>query len=230
MSMSMSIPGVCPRCQSPNNKQGLFCDMCRVYLRDNSMYVERVTYNRRFWGSYILEGLLFVVTLVIGWYIWMIFTSKTGQTPAKRILNIYVINVETGRNIGRGDAWIREVLIKQLAFGVLSSITSGLSSLADGIWVFVDKDRQALHDKLLKQVVVYAPTGLPAELDYAENAPVRYQASGVLPQTGPSAALATANSMEETAEQMRELVRLRDEGLITQEEFEEKRAALAARL
>jgi uncharacterized RDD family membrane protein YckC len=227
MTMAVSVPNACPRCNTPNIKQGLFCNACRVYLRDDTLTVERVTYNRRFWGSYLLEGVLFVVTLVIGWFIWMIFTSKTGQSPAKRLLNIYVLNVETGRGIGQGDAWIREVVIKLLAFGVLSSITSGLSSIADGVWVLVDKDRQALHDKLLKQVVVYAPAGLPAAIAQMENAPMLYQSAGVLPQTGPAVAPAT---MADTAEQIRELTRLRDEGLITPEEYEEKRAALAARL
>ena len=229
MTMPLAIPNVCPRCGTANNKQGMFCDACRVYLRDATNYVERVTYNRRFWGSYLLEGLLFVVTLIIGWYIWMIFTSKTGQSPAKRLLNIYVINIETGRGIGRGDAWVREVVVKQIAFGILSSITSGLSSIADGVWVFVDKDRQALHDKLLKQVVVYAPAGLPMELAHAENAPMLYQAPGVLPQTGPPPPPAHP-PIADTAEQLRELTRLRDEGLITPEEYEEKRAALAAKL
>src|SRR5262245_13323214 len=128
MAVAMPPAGPpCPRCQAPNYKNGLFCDTCGVYFRDDTQTVEWVTYNRRFFGNYLLEGRLFVVTLGIGWLIWFIFTSKTGQTPAKRLLNCYPVNIETGRVIGRGEAWLREIVIKVIALGVINSFTSGLA-------------------------------------------------------------------------------------------------------
>jgi uncharacterized RDD family membrane protein YckC len=221
------IADVCPRCGAQNYKQSLFCDNCRVYLRDDTQHVERVTYNRRFWGSYLLEGLLVLVTLIIGWFIWLWFTSKTGQTPAKRLLDIYVIKIDTGRSIGRGESWLREVAVKMLLINWLASnFTFGLAGIVDGVWVFFDKNRQALHDKMLSQIVVYAPAGLPEPMLRIENAPPRY----ALPGAAPATVAAAPGSVQDTAAQLRELARLRDEGVITAEEYEAKRAALVNRM
>jgi hypothetical protein len=189
-----------------------------------------VTYNRRFWGDYLLEGLLFVVTLGIGWFIWMIFTSKTGQTPAKRLLNTYPVNVETGRVIGQGESWLREVVIKGLVIRlVLDTITSGVAGIVDAVWVFFDKDRQALHDKVLKQVVVYAPAGIPASMQQMENAPPLYTAPPLMPgQSAPPTA--PPQRVGDIGEDLRELNRLKSEGLITDEEFEQRRQALISRM
>jgi hypothetical protein len=218
----------CPRCQAPNYKNGLFCDNCRVYLRDETQTVERVTYNRRFWGDYILEGFLIVITLFIGWLIWLIFTSKTGQTPAKRLLNVYPVNVETGRVIGQGETWIREVVIKILALGAINAII-GVAGLIDALWVFFDKDRQALHDKVVKQVVVYAPGGVPPSMQQMQNAPPLYQAPPLIP--GQTVVPPPQHqSAQDVGEELRELNRLKSEGLITEEEFEQKRQALISRM
>jgi uncharacterized RDD family membrane protein YckC len=197
-------------------------------MRDETLTVERATYTRRFFGNAFLEGILVLLTLVVGWFIWMIFTSKTGQTPAKRLVNTYAINVETGRRIGRGESWLREVVIKWLAVGVADSFTGGLAGLLDAIWLFFDKDRQTLHDKVLKQVVVYAPHGLPESMEFVEGAPMMYQAPPIMP--GQSAGTPSRPPVQNVAEELRELNRLKDEKLITEEEYERKRSALAEKL
>ncbi len=232
---ALAIPAVCPRCQNPNHKGSVFCDYCRVYMRDETLTVERATYTRRFFGDWVLEGLLIIVTLVIGWFIWMIFTSKTGQSPAKRLVNTYPINLETGRRIGQGDSWLREVVVKMLVIGALNSFTSGLAGLIDAVWLFFDKDRQALHDKVLKQVVVYAPHGLPAGMDYMEFAPPRYTVPPAFPIGGTTAAPPApppppAPGVQDVAAELRELNQLKTDGLITEEEYERKRAHLAEKL
>jgi len=228
-AVTAAVPAICTRCGAQNYKGSLFCDACRVYLRDGAMQVERATYNRRFWGDYLLEGVLFVVTLGLGWIIWFIFTSKTGQTPAKRLLNTYAINIETGRNIGRGDSWLREVVVKWLAIGIANGFTSGLFGLLDMIWLFFDKDRQTLHDKVLKQVIVYAPAGLPEDMQHMELAPPRFQAPA-LSIPGTTAASPAQPHVSDVAGDLRELQRLKDEGLINDEEYEKKRAELVERM
>ncbi len=47
-------------------------------------------------GSALLDAFLLVVTLFIGWAIWNLYTWKTGQTPAKRILKQVVVDAKTG--------------------------------------------------------------------------------------------------------------------------------------
>ena len=42
-------------------------------------------------GSWLLDALLGLVTLYVGWLIWALFTAEEGQTPAKRLLGLRVI-------------------------------------------------------------------------------------------------------------------------------------------
>ena len=105
------------------------------------------------------------MTLVIGWYIWLIFTAPTSQSPAERLLNVYIIDLEKGQTVSAGRVWLRDVVIKQIVFDIIiSSLTGGIGSLVDAIWVFFDSNRQSLHDKVVNTVVVYAPNGLPEAL------------------------------------------------------------------
>jgi uncharacterized RDD family membrane protein YckC len=140
-------------------------------MPDPTGSVEKVTFNRRFWGTYLLEGLLYVVTLIIGWYIWLIFTAPTSQSPAKRLLNVYIIDLEKGQSVSTGGVWVRDVVVKQIVFDIIiSTFTGGIGSIVDAIWVFFDKNRQSLHDKVVNTVVVYAPNGLPEALKRSDTA------------------------------------------------------------
>ena len=155
--------GQCPHC-SATGQEGVFCRNCSRYMPDPTGTVEKVTFNRRFWGTYLLEGLLYLVTLIIGWYIWLIFTAPTSQSPAKRLLNVFIIDLEQGQSVSTGRVWVRDVLVKQIVFGFIGNITFGLGSFVDAVWVFFDRNRQSLHDKVVNTVVVYAPNGLPEAL------------------------------------------------------------------
>ena len=42
-------------------------------------------------GAFLLEPLLFAVTLVVGWLIWSLIVYSRGQTPAKQVLKMRVI-------------------------------------------------------------------------------------------------------------------------------------------
>src|SRR6476659_3326284 len=46
-------------------------------------------------GGYLLEGVLFVVTLIVGWLIWSIIVWGRGETPAKQLLGMRVGHRET---------------------------------------------------------------------------------------------------------------------------------------
>lgn len=156
-------PGQCPHCHA-TGQEGVFCRNCSRYMPDPTGTTEKVTFNRRFWGTYLLEALLYLVTLIIGWYIWLIFTAPTSQSPAKRLLNVYIIDLEQGQSVSTGRVWVRDVVVKQIVFGFIGNITFGLGSLLDAVWVFFDRNRQSLHDKVVNTIVVYAPNGLPEAL------------------------------------------------------------------
>lgn len=162
--MTAGAATFCPRC-STSMQERLFCPRCGVFTADETATVQRVTYTRRIL-SWFVEILLLMATIVVGWFVWFGFTERTAQTPAKRLMNVYVLDTRTLKAKLPGETWGRE-FVKYL-------ITWPLSTL-HALWILVDKDRQAIHDKLTHSILVYAPSGLPAAL----QAPVAE--AGVIP-------------------------------------------------
>jgi len=152
----------CPRCSTPRS-DSVFCKSCNLLLEGASGTAERATLTRRFFGDSLLEGVLALVTLYIGWLIWLYFTAKTSQTPAKRILNVYIIDTEGYRPATAGRVWLREVVVKILAVGIISNLSAGIFGLINYAWAIWDKDRRAVHDHMARTVVVYAPSGLASQ-------------------------------------------------------------------
>ncbi len=52
-----------------------------------------------------------LVTFGIGWFIWSLVTWAEGQTPAKKLLKIRVINASNGKPARWGQMCIRQVLV-----------------------------------------------------------------------------------------------------------------------
>jgi uncharacterized RDD family membrane protein YckC len=146
----------CRRCGSTTESK-LFCQSCGLYLPDESGTVEKVTFNRRFFGTYIIESLLIVLTFVVGWLIWFAYVASTAQSPAKRLFSVYVIDTGTGKAVNAGRMWVRDPLVKILLIGYIIPF----GGLVDGLFVLFDGNRQGVHDKVVSTVVVYAPLGLP---------------------------------------------------------------------
>ena len=98
-------------------------------------------------GGALLDGLLLLVTLIIGWLIWVIFTSKNGQSPAKSILKMRVVKLSTGETVTRGQyfaRWLGKFVLR------LISIVGLLAAL----WLLWDKNRQTLWDKIADTIVL----------------------------------------------------------------------------
>jgi len=102
-------------------------------------------------GAALLDGLLIIVTLFVGWLIWWIVLWKYGQSPAKSILKMRVIKVDEQRCVTTGEMAMRELVGRWL----LSFIP--LYGLIDAIFVLVDERSQALHDKIAGTVVIEDP-------------------------------------------------------------------------
>jgi uncharacterized RDD family membrane protein YckC len=77
------------------------------------------------------------------------FWATTGQTPGNRLMEIRVQDAASGRRLSLGRAVLR------LAGALLSALLLFLGYLM----ILVDSRRRALHDRLLRSVVVYAPSG-----------------------------------------------------------------------
>ena len=105
-------------------------------------------------GSYVLEAILMTVTLYIGWLIWACMTASSGQTPAKKLLKLRVIDANTLKPVGFGKMfWVR---------GVLAGLVASIAILFTlGILLFMplwDKRNQNIWDKVSGTYVVNDPT------------------------------------------------------------------------
>jgi hypothetical protein len=87
------------------------------------------------------------------------------------------------------------------------------------LWAFFDKDRQTVHDKMVNTYVIHHP-GPVESLTPVPLAPGEEYGAGA----------GAGAPVENIDTQLRRLAKLRDDGLITNEEYDEKREALAKRL
>lgn len=110
--------------------------------------------GKRFGGA-LLSGVLIVLTLVIGYVIWAAVAYGKGQTPAKQILKMYVIDTQTGLPATWGKMFLRGFVID----GILAGVT-GFFGILSAIWIFTNPERQRLTDKMVSTIVVDAPNGL----------------------------------------------------------------------
>ena len=179
---------------------------------------ELATQGRRFAG-FLLDVLLAIVTFLIGWLVWFLIIAGRGQTPGKQILKLRVVR-EDGQTAPYGWMLLREILIKSIAFGllnfILDSIVSGSGWIAAvlfaacALWCVWDANRQCLWDKLVRTFVVHDPEGVGAVV------------GGVAP--------AVRTEATDAAENLRTLAEMRDRGLLTEAEYEERRQRELERL
>lgn len=105
-------------------------------------------------GAYLLDGVLSVVTLGMGWLIWSLVIWSKGQTPAKQLMGMRVVRTDTGAAATFGTMALRELVGK----GVLSSLTFGLTTFISCFMVF-GAARQGIWDKIANTIVVDDPDG-----------------------------------------------------------------------
>ena len=87
-------------------------------------------------GGIFLEALFMLVTLFIGWIIWSLVVWGRGQTPAKQVLRMRVMNEKTDRPAEWGQMAIRQFVIPftlGIGFDILLAISGNWSLAAGGI-------------------------------------------------------------------------------------------------
>ena len=113
------------------------------------------TATARGWAA----GVIAYFVLALAWFtIYAPLTMRrqgehNGQTWGKQWLGIRVIR-EDGHHVTAGTAFIRDVLMQDLVFGLLGSFIFNLPTLLDGLWPLWDDRNQALHDKVANTFVV----------------------------------------------------------------------------
>ena len=106
-------------------------------------------------GGALLSGLLFIVTLGIGYLIWAIITWQDSTTPAKKMLGMRVVDARTGAPLTFGGMVMRQV-VWYLVIAVGSFFTGGILGLVDACFAFT-ASRQRLLDRMAKTLVVRVP-------------------------------------------------------------------------
>ena len=101
-------------------------------------------------GAALLDGVLMVVTLWIGWFIWSIVLFKESTSPAKKILKMRIVDANTGAPASMQQMVMREIVGKM----VLGWVT-GVVTLASVIMLWVAPRRQAVWDYVGTTVVVH---------------------------------------------------------------------------
>jgi uncharacterized RDD family membrane protein YckC len=104
-------------------------------------------------GSYFLEVILIFITFGIGWLIWGAMTAGLGQTPAKRVMKLRVVDAASLKPAGFARMfWMR---------GFVASIVASFAILFTiGVLLFMpfwDKRRQNIWDKVSSTYVVSDP-------------------------------------------------------------------------
>ena len=158
---------------------------------------------RRFFG-HLLEALLIGLLLVVGWLIWLWFSAKKSQSPAKQLLGMYILTTD-GEPASATRVWIREALLQWLIFANVF-----LAAVVDFLFFLFDENAQSLHDKIMETVVVR---------------PVPQTVGSAPPPTSDRGA-PPATDARARQEKLRELEEMADKGLITVREYRDRRQRL----
>ncbi len=124
-----------------------------AFMRDLPAPVRLSSAWRRL-GGHLLDGLLILLTLLIGWLVWSIIVWGRGQTPAKQLLGMRVLSRETLTSARRGRMFAREIPCKWI-IELFASIT--IVGFVVYFWLLWDNARQELWDKMVETIVVNDP-------------------------------------------------------------------------
>jgi uncharacterized RDD family membrane protein YckC len=93
----------------------------------------------------VVIGAAFTLLWMVAYFV--LFWTANGQTPGNRLMEIRVQDGETGRPVRHRRALVRVILLE----------LSALLLFTPALLMLVSERRQALHDRVARTVVVYAP-------------------------------------------------------------------------
>jgi uncharacterized RDD family membrane protein YckC len=208
----------CVRCQRPLG-EGLFCQYDGTFILDPEGTVVMAGRGERIL-SWLVNILLFILTLGVGWIIWWFFVAPKGQNPGKAVTGLRVIRTN-GDAVTTGGMFVR---------GLAGFLAGLLPLYLDDLWMLWDRDAQTLHDKLVNTVVVKAK----GSEKIIERGRLGALPEGVSPPPAFAPPISFSSSpspaAESTDQVLQRLADLRAKELITVEEYQEKRRAIIEKL
>jgi uncharacterized RDD family membrane protein YckC len=113
---------------------------------------ELATAGRRI-GAYLLDSLLVLVTLLIGYLIWsFFFTWRWGQTPGKQLMGLRTYKLETQRAATWGTMFLRQVV-----GGIVNSVAFSIGLIVSFVFLFTDQARRTVPDRIAGTIVLSDP-------------------------------------------------------------------------
>jgi uncharacterized RDD family membrane protein YckC len=209
---------LCVKCKQPLG-DGLFCQFDGTYVLDPEGTVVMAGRGERLLG-WLVSGLIFILTLGIGWIIWWFIVAPRGQNPGKALVGIRVIRTN-GDAVRTGGMFVR---------GLAGALAGLIPLYLDELWILWDRDAQTIHDKIVNTVVVRAK----GSEKIVEKGGLETLTEGVVPPpvyAPPIRLTSSPTPAAETAEQaLARLADLRQKDLISEEEYQEKRRAIIDKL
>lgn len=100
--------------------------------------------------AYLLDAILQTVTLGIGWLVWAAVIAKKGQTPAKQLLNLRVVDASDSSVFGFARMLFLRGIVAGLVAALLVPLTLGIILLMP----FWTQRKQNIWDKVSGSIVV----------------------------------------------------------------------------
>lgn len=142
--------GLCPVCGRQWG-DGVACQFCEQ-ISGMAEGVRLASVGQRL-AAYLLDFVLIVVTLIVGWLVWTLIVWARGQSPGKQLMRIYCVKLARGRRATWGTMFVREIVGKFLIMGALGLVTFGIAPLILDFRLIWNKNRQQLWDSVAGTVV-----------------------------------------------------------------------------
>ena len=148
--MSETGPAYSPQYTQPSGPSGPRANFgYRLLAWIVDSIITGIAFSAVFFGLLVIDEALGAFGYILGFvgliaYFTYFEGGSSGQTPGKKIVNIRVIDFNTGGPIGYGRALGR----------YFARILSGLPCYLGYFWMLWDREKQTWHDKLVTSVVV----------------------------------------------------------------------------
>lgn len=102
-------------------------------------------------AAFLLDLLLLIVTCFIGWFIWSIVLWQQSTSPAKKMLGLKIVDLQTG-----APATMQQMLLREGLGKIVIGAITGILPLVSAVLILVTPSRQGVWDYLSKTTVVKA--------------------------------------------------------------------------
>lgn len=117
-----------------------------------------LAHARRRLAGYLLDVVLMVVTLIIGWLIWSLIVWSRGTTPGKQLLGLRCVDLSDSERANWWCMALREVVGKYILMNLIGLVTFGIGPLVLYFQLLWTKNRQELWDFAADTIVVHDPS------------------------------------------------------------------------